>query len=89
MRVSAELHHLILHVGVLSTIHHVAALVLVLDVGEAEWTTAILIAGELSDGCGRVVLAVELDNASTTRATIRLILDLGTLDLADRGEELD
>ena len=34
------------------------------------------------------LLVVELYHASSTRATVRLVLDLGALDLTDRCEEI-
>ena len=83
-------HHLSLEAaGWLGALHHVATLVEVFDVREAERATAVLVAGELRDSCGRIVLVGELDNAGATRTTIRLVLDFSTLDLTDRGEELD
>ena len=36
-----------------------------------------------------VLSAIKLDDTGSTGATIRFVLDLGTLDLADGGEELD
>lgn len=82
-------HHLLLHAPSGLSLHHVATLVGVADVGQAEGTTAILVALELRDGLGSILLLGELNHTSATRATCRLILDLCTLDLTDRGEELD
>jgi hypothetical protein len=36
-----------------------------------------------------VFLLLELNDTGSTRATVRLVLDLSALDLADSGEELD
>ena len=84
------LHHLILNVaGWLSTFHHVAALVGVLDVAQAERTTAVLVARELRDGRACIVRCSELDHTSAARALVGLHLDLRALDLADRLEQLD
>ena len=84
------LHHLLLHVaGRLSALHHVAALVAVAHVAQAERTTAVLVAGELGDGRGRVILGGELNNAGAAGTHVGLHFDLRTLDLADRYEELD
>lgn len=61
----------------------------VLDVGEAERTTAVLVAGELGDGCGSIVLVPELDHTGAARATVGLVLDLGALNFSDGREELN
>lgn len=84
------LHHLLLQAAhALLAIHHVAALVHVLDVGQAERTTAILVACELLDGSLRIALRGELDDARTSGTSVELVLDLGTLNFADGGEKLD
>jgi hypothetical protein len=44
---------------------------------------------QLTDRRLSVGLLFELDNTSSTGATVRLVLDLGTFDLPDCGEELD
>jgi hypothetical protein len=66
-----------------------AGLVGVLNVGETEGTATVRVLLELGDGGSRVVLGSELDDTGTTRATVGLVLDFSTLDLADGGEELD
>ena len=68
------------------TLHRLGALVEVLDVRQAEGTVAVLVALEFADGSSRVFGIRELDHASATRATVRLVLDLGALNLADGGE---
>ena len=87
--VLTNLHHLLLQVATLLTLHHVAALTTVLDIGEAERTTTVLVACEFGDGSLGVRLRAELHNTRACRATVRLVLDLGALDLADGGEELN
>lgn len=62
---------------------------LVLDEAQAERTTAVLVSRELGDGRLRVVGVVETNDAGATRASIWLVLNLGLLNLADRGEELN
>jgi hypothetical protein len=64
-------------------------LVGVAHVGQAEWTTAVLVALELGDGLSSVFLLGELDDAGTAGATGWLVLNLCTLDLTDRDEEFD
>lgn len=61
----------------------------VLDVAQAKRAAAVLIALELSDGSLGGVGVVEADHTAAARAAARLVLDLGLLDLADGGEELD
>lgn len=63
--------------------------VLVSDKAQAQRSTAVLVALELLDRRLRRVRRVEADNASATRATAGLVLDLGLFDLADSSEELD
>ena len=85
-------HHLVLHAsGRLSAFHHVATtLVEVLHVGQAECTTAIGVALKLGDRSARVLVTGEFDNALATRATtVLLVLNLRTLDLTDRLEQLN
>ena len=61
----------------------------ILDVAQAEGTTAVLVTLELGNrGLGSVG-AVEADYTATAGPTARLVLDLGLLDLADGGEELN
>lgn len=66
-----------------------AALVHVLDVRQTERAAAILVAGELADGGGGVLLGSEFDNAGAARASVGLVLAFGALDFADGREELD
>lgn len=83
-------HHLLLHAaGWLCAFHHVATLVGVAHVGQAERTTTVLVALELGDGLSSVLLLRELDDTSTAGATSWLVLNLSTLDLTDRDEEFD
>lgn len=82
------LHHLLLQAaGLLLALHRV--LVCVLNIRQAERTTAVLVAGELGDGRLGVRLGTEFDNASAGRALVGLVLDLCTLNLADRREQLN
>lgn len=61
----------------------------VLDVAQAKRTATVLVALELGNGSLGSVGAVETDNTAPTRATARLVLNLGLLDLTDCREELD
>ena len=61
----------------------------VADVSELEWTTTILVTGELGDSSLGVVSGIELDDAGSTGATVALVLDLSLLDWANGGEEID
>jgi hypothetical protein len=72
------------------SVHGVAATWgLVLDEAQSERTTSILITGEFFD-CGVGILGrVETNNTSSTRSSVRLILNFGLLDLSDSGEEFD
>jgi hypothetical protein len=85
----AFLHDLLLQRTRGLDVHGGAGLVGVLDVRQAEGTAAVHVLLELGDSRSCVVLGAELDNAGAARATVRLVLDLGTLDLADSGEQLD
>ena len=88
--VAETLHHLILRAaGLLSAFHHVATLVEVLDVREAKRASAVLIACEFGDSGSGVFLVGELYHTRATRAPVRLVLNLSTLDFADCGEEFD
>lgn len=70
-------------------VHAVAARLDVLDKAETKGPPSVLVALELCDGgLGRVGI-VEADHSATTRSTAGLVLDLGLLDLADGGEQLD
>lgn len=62
---------------------------LVLDEAQAKRATTILVSRELGDGSVRVVDGVEANNTSAARTSIGLILNLGLLNLADCGEELN
>jgi hypothetical protein len=59
------------------------------NIGELQRTAAVLVARELGDGRLGVVGAIELDDTSALGAAVGLVLDLGLLDGADRGEEID
>lgn len=61
----------------------------ILDVAQAQGTTAVLVALELGDGGLGGVGAVEADNTTSARATARLVLNLRLLDLTDGLEEFD
>lgn len=56
---------------------------------ETQGTTAVLVALELGDGCVRGVGTVEPNDTGAARPPTRLVLDLGLLDLADGGEQID
>jgi hypothetical protein len=43
----------------------------------------------LTDSSAGIFYAAKLDNTGSARATVGLVLDLGTLDLANSGEEFD
>jgi hypothetical protein len=61
----------------------------VLDVAQAKRTTAVLIGLKLGNGGFRRVRVVEADHTGAARSAARLVLDLGLLDFADGGEELN
>lgn len=61
----------------------------VLDVAQAKRTATVLVALELGNGRLGGVGAVEADNTAAARATARLVLNLGLLDLTDCREQLD
>lgn len=44
---------------------------------------------QLTDSSAGIIYAAKLDNTGSARATVGLVLDLGTLHLANSGEELD
>jgi hypothetical protein len=62
---------------------------LVLDEAQAKRAATVLVSRELGDGSIRVVDGVEANNTSAARTSIGLILNLGLLNLADCGEELN
>lgn len=62
---------------------------LVLDEAQAKRAATVLVSRELGDGGVGVVDSVETNNTSAARTSIGLILDLGLLNLADCGEELN
>jgi len=70
-------------------VHVVTTRVDVLDKAEAKRPSAVLIALKLGNSSFGCVGIVKADDSATTRSTARLVLDLGLLDLANRGEELD
>jgi hypothetical protein len=43
----------------------------------------------LTDSSAGIFYAAELDNTGSARATVGLVLDLSTLNLANSGEEFD
>ena len=45
--------------------------------------------GVHTNGCLCCVCGIELDDASTAGAAIGLVLDLGTVDLANGGEQIN
>jgi hypothetical protein len=85
----AFLHDLLLQRTRGLDVHGGAGLVGVLHVRQAEGTAAVHVLLELGDSRSGVVLRAEFDHAGAARATVGLVLDLGTLDLADGGEQLD
>jgi hypothetical protein len=85
----AFLHDLLLQRTRGLDVHGSAGLVGVLHVGEAEGTAAVHVLLELRDRSGGIILRTELDHTGAARATVGLVLDFGTLDLADSGEQLD
>ncbi len=56
---------------------------------QTQRTTAVLVTLELGDGSVRGVGTVEPNDTGAARASTRLVLDLGLLNLADGGEEID
>lgn len=62
---------------------------LVLDEAQAKRAAAVLVSRELGNGSVSVVDGVETNNTSAARTSIGLVLDLGLLNLADCGEELN
>lgn len=62
---------------------------LVLYEAQAKRATTVLVAGELRDGGLGVLDGVELDNSSATGTSVWFVLNLGLLNLADGGEELN
>lgn len=83
------LHDLVLHpTHLFLSFHRIAALGEVLDVGQAERTTAVLITLELRDGGGSIILVGEFDDTCSARATIGFVLNFGARDLVDSAEQL-
>lgn len=64
-------------------------LVEILDEAQVQGTTSVLISLELRNGRLGGLSRIETNNASATRATTRLILDLGLFDLTDSREQLN
>lgn len=91
------LHHLLLshahtHAHVAVTIHiaiPIAADVEVFDETEPEGTSAILISGELGNGCLTVLSRVELHDACAAGAAVGFVLNFGTFNFANGLEEFD
>lgn len=87
-----QLHDLILSEATsrLSALHEVGTtLIGIFDIGQTKGTATVLVAGELGNRGSGIVWRVEFDNTSATRASVGLVLNLGTFDLADGREELD
>jgi hypothetical protein len=77
----------------------------VLDVGKTQGPATVLVSSELGYACVSdektkstdkltdrglsICSLLKLDHTGSARATVGLVLDLGTLDLANRSEELD
>jgi hypothetical protein len=77
----------------------------VLDVGKTQRSTAILVTSEFSYRCVSRLISnslgehtnrrlcvgslLEFNHTGSARATVGLVLNLGTFDLSNRGEELD
>jgi hypothetical protein len=70
-------------------LHVASTLVEILDVGDAERTTAVVVALEFGDSSGCLLLAGHLDHAGAAGASVWLVLDLRLLDLTDCDEEFD
>ena len=62
---------------------------LILDEAEAEWSSTVLVTGELGDGSLSIPNSVEANDTGSARTSVWLVLNLGLLDLSDGGEELD
>ena len=54
-----------------------------------EGITLVRLGLRLTDSSAGIFYAAELDNTGSARAAVGLVLNLGTLDLANGGEELD
>lgn len=89
--VKSRLHDLILRKAAVRVSFHgiSSSLVQVLDEAQVEGSAAVLITLELGDGSLSGFGRVKTDHAGASRATARLILNLGLLNLADSGEELN
>lgn len=61
----------------------------VLDERDSERTSSVLVSSKFGDGCFGSVRGVEFDHTGPARAAIEFVLDLGPLNLSDRGEEID
>lgn len=84
------LHDLVLRQAGGVGVHNVSASrSLVLDKAQAKRAATVLVTGELGDGSVCVVNSVEANNTSAARASVWLVLNLGLLNLADCGEELN
>lgn len=84
------LHDLVLRQAGSVGVHNVSASgSLVLDKAQAKRAATVLVTGELGDGSVCVVNSVEANNTSAARASVWLVLNLGLLNLADCGEELN
>lgn len=85
-----SLHDLVLRQAGGVGVHNVSASGgLVLDKAQAKRTATVLVSRELGDGSVCVVDSVEADNTSAARTSVWLVLNLGLLNLADCGKELD
>ena len=84
------LHDLILSQASCLGLHRItAARSLILDEGQAKRTTPVLVSRELLNGSIGVLGSIESNNTSSAGSAIWLVLDLGLLDLANGGEELN
>lgn len=87
------LHDLILRQTGSLSLHGIAAAAaagsLVFDEAQTERTTTVLVTGELLNGSVGILGRIESDHTSSTGTTVWLVLNLGLLNLANCGEQLD
>jgi hypothetical protein len=85
-----ELHDMILSA---CGVHHVTASTVgdigIANKGQLQRTTAVLVASEFGNGSLSILGRVELNNTRSFGAAVPFVLNLGFLDRADRGEEVD
>lgn len=84
-----SLHHLVLcHPAI--GFHSISSiLVAVFNIRQAQGSTTVDVSSKLSDGSFSVIGTVKFHHTCTTRSSVGFVLDLGTLDLSDGGEQLD